>query len=967
MTTRSYRGDAPAVAKVIVIPAPIITDAGEIEIKINNKTVSYPNWDLDALVIAWNSAGYPETSAITASARRVSDGSYGYSEALVLTANTPGEDFFVKAYINNNLVRTNEVQVLTFFPSPTGGTFTLTYDGQTTGAITFVDGDIGTTEANIKAGLEGLSNVAVGDVLVDGTSDDVYTITFQSNLAETDVPLMTINYNSLTGGDFIASVVTVIEGALGTNEVQILSLPSSPTGGTFTITYSGQTTGAIAYNANAATVEAALIALSNIGATDVACTGGALPGTPITITFQNDLGSQNVALMTANGASLTGGSANVSGFGTDRDGSAAVNNIHAVGLPQGGGSTPNTPRWVRWQSYYPTNNLYSQSDILPHTATLAELKAALVGMTVPISGVAYVLEEDDIELTGDLMDRLIVSYSGTSSTYYSGGVQVEFKGNLAGMSIPYMRQANSITMQVGQNSTMTHLTQNYDGEVQAASVSYEIQHYTVDDRTIVGSYTLTVYDIDGDPHTTDPINYSDLQDIVAIRINDALGGDYVSVSGSYSTPAITFTINYRYNGYQQTNMTQLSLAGENSGQSAVVTLSVSGMEGTSEVQTISFSSVSGFNLHGGSYTITYEGQTTGSIAYDADSLTIQLALEALSNIAVEDVLVSGGPPTNDITLTWKNTLGDVSEPTLTLLLDNAEATIETTVPGGVSIDTLEEQMNRGPQCFDDPLNYDPEGRPSDLDTILFEFGIDHCRWGTKQRDTFTVDATTNVCTLSVLRPLFRDGQKLRVYSSTTLPAGLSANTAYYIINADNIGNFQLSTSEGGTAINITDTGTGTHTICLHLTSLVKPARYSYDIGLPRTNSAGFEEYRPRYLEADINTIELGKGTGSDSSLVRIDTGSKPTAITVYNTGSGAEQEVPAAAFLVNDSTSDIIAYGGEIGIAPFLDETATVRDITAFDTIVKSVGGTVCEDITMDQGSTLVGSFTPSGVVNLGV
>lgn len=92
----------------------------------------------------------------------------------------------------------------------------------------------------------------------------------------------------------------------GTNEVQTVTITGSPTGGTFTLTYSGQTTGTIAYNASASTVQTALEALSNIGVGDVAVTGSA--GGPYTVAFKGDLGLQNVSAMTASGAGLTGGS-----------------------------------------------------------------------------------------------------------------------------------------------------------------------------------------------------------------------------------------------------------------------------------------------------------------------------------------------------------------------------------------------------------------------------------------------------------------------------------------------------------------------------------------------------------------------------------------------------------------------------------------------------------------------------------
>ena len=92
------------------------------------------------------------------------------------------------------------------------------------------------------------------------------------------------------------------------NEVQQVAVTGAPTGGSFTLTYAGQTTGAIAWNANAAAVQAALIALSNIGPTDVVVTGGPAPATAFVVTFQGTLAGTNVAQMTAT-PSLTGGTA----------------------------------------------------------------------------------------------------------------------------------------------------------------------------------------------------------------------------------------------------------------------------------------------------------------------------------------------------------------------------------------------------------------------------------------------------------------------------------------------------------------------------------------------------------------------------------------------------------------------------------------------------------------------------------
>jgi hypothetical protein len=120
-----------------------------------------------------------------------------------------------------------------------------------------------------------------------------------------------------------------LDGPTGTAEVQTVTITGSPTGGTFTLTYSGQTTAAIAYNATAATVQSALEALSNIEPNDIVVAGGPGPATPWTVTFEaGDLGGQfdgtNVAQMTASGAGLTGGTTPAVAVTTTTGGGGAI-------------------------------------------------------------------------------------------------------------------------------------------------------------------------------------------------------------------------------------------------------------------------------------------------------------------------------------------------------------------------------------------------------------------------------------------------------------------------------------------------------------------------------------------------------------------------------------------------------------------------------------------------------------------
>lgn len=98
---------------------------------------------------------------------------------------------------------------------------------------------------------------------------------------------------------------TGVGGADGANEVQLVTITGTPAGGTFTLTFDGLTTAPIAYNATAAAVQSALLALANLALGDVVVTGSA--GGPYTLTFGGDFTEDDVATLTASALGLTGG------------------------------------------------------------------------------------------------------------------------------------------------------------------------------------------------------------------------------------------------------------------------------------------------------------------------------------------------------------------------------------------------------------------------------------------------------------------------------------------------------------------------------------------------------------------------------------------------------------------------------------------------------------------------------------
>jgi len=99
-----------------------------------------------------------------------------------------------------------------------------------------------------------------------------------------------------------------MDGVLGTDEVQTITITGGPTGGSFTLTFDGETTDEIAYDATAEDVYNALVALDNIGPYDITVTGGPGPNSPWVVTFGGPaVAGTNVPEMTSSG-SFTGGS-----------------------------------------------------------------------------------------------------------------------------------------------------------------------------------------------------------------------------------------------------------------------------------------------------------------------------------------------------------------------------------------------------------------------------------------------------------------------------------------------------------------------------------------------------------------------------------------------------------------------------------------------------------------------------------
>ena len=132
----------------------------------------------------------------------------------------------------------------------TGGTFTITVNGATTGVIAY--------NATIAVVAGALRSIGVTATVALNTL--VYTITFDGEAQVKVLPTVSANLAGITGD--VSESATVNAGTAQTASPTIINIDMEDrTGGTFTITYDGNESAGIAFAASALDIETAILAI----------------------------------------------------------------------------------------------------------------------------------------------------------------------------------------------------------------------------------------------------------------------------------------------------------------------------------------------------------------------------------------------------------------------------------------------------------------------------------------------------------------------------------------------------------------------------------------------------------------------------------------------------------------------------------------------------------------------------------
>jgi flagellar hook-associated protein 2 len=297
-----------------------------------------------------------------------------------------------------------------------------------------------------------------------------------------------------------------------------------------------------------------------------------------------------------------------------------------------------------------------------------------------------------------------------SLLYYNNAYHLVLNGNDAGTD--YAIRINTGSTEVwqsdnelkynGDNATLTTKIKDLDafsGTLDADDV-IEItgaDHFGVDIPPVV-DFNIT-------NNTTVGHLISEINDAFDGRAKAVFeNGKIILTDSTCGTSSLSITLNYNNKGSGGSLSLPMSFTTEGNTPPASLTgfaasdftrtqasqdskIKVDGFPSTSpvsEVQTVTLATAPDNDPDGGTFTLTYRGETTDDIAWDATPAQIQAALEELSTVNSGDITVSASID-NGVTFTFADTLGDVD-----LLMINSSLT-----DGGISVTASIEETEIG--------------------------------------------------------------------------------------------------------------------------------------------------------------------------------------------------------------------------------------------------------------------------------
>jgi autotransporter-associated beta strand protein len=644
----------------------------------------------------------------------VADGAALEFDAGTGTLTTPTVDETQSFYLQTNEQQRIKFVVSTGATAPTGGSWTVSFDpdgagagiGYTTAALPY-----NASAAAVQNALQALPAIGAGNVVVSGSAFAGFQVVFTGIFAGLNQPELVVDTSALTPTTSVATPMELVAGGLvyaKANEVQILNFsPTVPTGGNYTLTFdpdgaggvAAQTTGNIAWNASASTVQSAIQGLTTIGSGNVSVTGAFNNGGFI-LTYTGAMAATDIldTAWTVNTAGLLPTAATITG-------AASV-------ATQGGSALYNETQTV-WFNAPPTTGTYSLSfsnvttSSLNYNATATEVQTALEHLSTIGTG--------NVAVVGNGNTGFVVTFLNAlgSQDVTNSGVTVPFAGMLPGLVLNVGttgKTAGYATSREGGENLAGTFSVNFRGSTtgnlpwNATAAQLESALSTLPTIGLsvneVAQFAFTgavptggTYSLSFRGATTPGLAYSataaDVQ--AALEGLSSIGAGNVTVQGAYTQGGFLITFQNEAGGVNlnaaELTFNILSLTPSTSAQVATAT---EGGYGTyNETQMLSI-----VGATGGTWSISFNGYTTGSLAWNASTGTIDAALEALPSIGASNISVVGGYRTGfQITFLSQylldNPVHGADQPPMTLntaALQGTHESVVTTLVDATSVD-----------------------------------------------------------------------------------------------------------------------------------------------------------------------------------------------------------------------------------------------------------------------------------------
>jgi hypothetical protein len=551
-------------------------------------------------------------------------------------------------------------------------------------AYTAVEGDTIKTAAAGLASAWNASTEPEHEELTAAASNDKVVLT-------ADVPGVPHTITTDTSGGIGASItISRLQAAVApVNQQQFITLPGSPTGGTWALDFHTGGAGGLAYNASAATVETHLEGIAEIGSGNVEVSGAT--GGPYTIEFVGALAGKKMPPLLVNAAGLT----------------LAANNV-VVEVEESEPWLGDVMAWeiTRPDAAWALRQGGRETWVLDSNATIQEIEQAI---------------ESSLDVGSVRIERAISSNGSIVYRIFRKGFQAYVQPDIPLESITWTDPGATI----GRSESAVTIYQD-PADLQPdtpRSATWKVRfrpNINVNGKvSINGSLNAineSLYVLTGSS-----------TDLLRLAVIEAL--EAANSAGTMSYNHNMFTIEVDWIGEGPTHGRDLSITLSTTQTTAridplvidFVISSVTGGEFYADVTRLAIAGKSEVhkliteNATGGTYTLTNDfgsgNETTSAIAHNATAATLQAAIVALTSVSSGDVLVygdAGGP----YAIVWGGALENT-------IVDLFSFTSSLTSAPSVSLAVTTRVAATGPNFFDAAKNWSEAAIPSTGDVLIF--------------------------------------------------------------------------------------------------------------------------------------------------------------------------------------------------------------------------------------------------------